>query len=181
MRKSGDFIVKNEFIEAEKDKELILDPIISPTPTQIIWEPTDFLSCSDCLTPVFSSSQENIQYTLYLTNADGCVFTRTINVNLKEVLKEIIFPNIFSPNGDGRNDTWDILFTKNQQVSGLSVYDRWGNMVFNSVPTVDQTSINWDGKMADQFVLPGVYVYLVELKNTNGLTQFFSGDITIIR
>ncbi|MBK9734505.1 MAG: gliding motility-associated C-terminal domain-containing protein [Saprospiraceae bacterium] len=178
---SEDFVVKNEFFDVLKGESILLDPIFSPLPDKIFWEPATYLNCVDCLTPEIKDAQESIEYTIYLTNIDGCVYSRKVSVNVSEIKNDIIFPNIFSPDGDGKNDEWTVLFTNNQQVNKLSIFDRWGNKVFNTTPTQDLTSISWNGNIGNQPVLPGVYIYMAEIKASDGSSSFVTGDVTVMK
>lgn len=178
---SKDFDVKLSNFTVKKGESLTLDPIISPQPITIEWIPADNLSCSDCLTPIYASAQQDQQYIINLTNSEGCLYTRTISVNVNEPINNIVFPNIFSPNGDGNNDTWEVLFTDNQRISRLAIFDRWGNQVFNIVPPESDLSVVWNGKMGSQEVVPGVYIYQAQVTDKNGKSTFITNDITILR
>ncbi len=39
----------------------------------------------------------------------------------------------------------------------------------------------WDGKYKGQFVLPGVYVYALEIVYPEGEVEAITGDVTVIR
>jgi gliding motility-associated-like protein len=61
-----------------------------------------------------------------------------------------------------------------------SIFDRWGNMVFQStkIPFI------WDGKRNATWMQPGVYVYAIRVTyEANGrmIEETFTGDITLIR
>ena len=95
---------------------------------------------------------------------------------------EVQIPNVFSPNGDGINDLFGISFGQDIDIVSMqgTVYDRWGNMVFNSesVPFV------WDGYFKNEKVMPGVYVYRIECRYiAAGVSreEIFTGDVTVIR
>lgn len=70
-------------------------------------------------------------------------------------------PNIFSPNGDGVNDDFDITFSKDLAINSVtgSIYDRWGNLLYVS----SGDSFLWDGRFGGKEVMPGVYVYVLEI------------------
>jgi hypothetical protein len=64
----------------------------------------------------------------------------------------------------------------------MSIFDRWGNKVFSGGafdPKVEKRS--WNGTLGSQKVLPGVYVYKIELTLTSGRKESFEGDVTVIR
>lgn len=82
---------------------------------------------------------------------------------------EFAIPNSFTPNGDGFNDLFVIAGLEAFPNSKLSVYNRWGNVVFST------TAYQNDWAATDQ--PDGVYFYILEL--SNGDT--FNGDVTIVR
>nr|WP_294860757.1 gliding motility-associated C-terminal domain-containing protein [uncultured Fluviicola sp.] len=80
------------------------------------------------------------------------------------------FPNIFSPNGDQKNDlfTWG---TGNKEGS-ITIVNRWGNTVFHS-----DLPFSWDGKTSDgKECTEGVYYYLFESESESK-----SGTLHLLR
>jgi gliding motility-associated-like protein len=90
---------------------------------------------------------------------------------------QIFIPNVFSPNGDGVNDVWEV-FVDVPNTSGIdcSIYDRWGNTVFGA----RALPISWDGKFNEQALQPGVYVSVVKLIHEKD-SQIHSGSLTLVR
>ena len=91
-------------------------------------------------------------------------------------------PNVFTPDGDGVNDTWLPFPYTNVQKISLDVYDRWGKHVFKT----ECPDINWDGTDAHSHrPLPdGTYYYgcNVYLYTLDGIKKkFFNGIIMILR
>jgi gliding motility-associated-like protein len=71
-------------------------------------------------------------------------------------------PNVFTPNGDGKNDLFKPL-TCSIFVESVTfvVYNRWGNKIFET----NSPSLNWDGKTSDGQELPsGTYFYQATVK-----------------
>ena len=91
----------------------------------------------------------------------------------------IYIPNVFSPNGDGINDVWEVQIDPALQVSGIScsIFDRWGDLIFET----KSQPVAWDGVFNGKAVAPGVYVYVVGIEKENRETQVLSGDITLVR
>lgn len=89
-------------------------------------------------------------------------------------------PNIFSPNDDGWNDTWQVFLPCLWQRFRLEVFDRWGNQVF----LANDPEQAWDGKWQNKPVPPGVYVWSLEWEGEKfGEPQVSrqSGDVTVLR
>lgn len=72
------------------------------------------------------------------------------------IVKGLVMSNVFTPNGDGKNDTFVILGIENYDVADLTVFNRWGNEVYRN----SQYTNNWDGSGLN----PGTYYFLVKLK-----------------
>lgn len=99
---------------------------------------------------------------------------------------DVRIPNVFSPNGDKKND---IFFPYHVDAAGVSiadrfdsfsmkVYSRWGNLVFESSPD----ELVWDGKNENGDLLSeGVYYYIITLENTCDAvyTREFNGELSL--
>ena len=88
----------------------------------------------------------------------------------------VIVPNAFSPNGDGHNDLLT-YFTHNLVSIEFSIYNRWGQKVFES----NDASVFWDGKVKGTIQASGVFVYQVKANTTSGKKLQASGNFTLLR
>lgn len=88
----------------------------------------------------------------------------------------VFVPNAFSPNGDGDND---ILYVRSAVASKvlLRIFDRWGEMVFE---TKDQHN-GWNGTYKGRPCDPDVYDYYLEVTCIDDETKIIKGNITLIR
>ena len=93
------------------------------------WTPATWLSATNIDDPV-SLPQDNIKYTVTVSNAAGCFSTDTINVKLYKVKPDLYVPTAFSPNGDGVNDILKPLALGLKSIESFRVYNRWGQMLF---------------------------------------------------
>jgi gliding motility-associated-like protein len=73
------------------------------------------------------------------------------------VLQPIVAPNAFSPNGDGINDKWNIPNIKTYSRPVLQLFNRWGQLLFQSIGY--QTP--WDGTSNGKPLPPGTYYYII--------------------
>lgn len=94
---------------------------------------------------------------------------------------EVWMPTAFSPNGDGLNDYFHMLGdVKNVGFFRMSVYNRWGQMVFSA----DDVRSGWDGRLKGKDAELGTYYYVIKLVY-NGMdgvkSQMWKGDVTLIR
>jgi gliding motility-associated-like protein len=112
-------------------------------------------------------------YFYYVRDADNCIAKSEI-VSVTPEMECIEIPNTFTPNNDGKNDTWNLDFSRYSDVK-LLVFSKWGREVFGSADKV----VHWDGISPGGAELPnGVYYYTLEL-NEGEISQ--SGYITLLR
>lgn len=126
--------------------------------------------------PLTSSYAEAGQYlvTLIVTSLEGCRDTATYRLVVRGTA--LYIPNVFSPNGDGINEVWQVSTQGFRQVR-WQIYDRWGLLI-----TEGQGSpIRWDGTKQGQPCAEGAYVYLIELEKTDGSIERRAGTLTLLR
>jgi gliding motility-associated-like protein len=93
-----------------------------------------------------------------------------------DVVEGIVIPNVFTPNGDGKNDVFDIE-ASGMVVFQLEIYNRWGALLFES----ESPSVKWDGRtMSGADAADGTYFYILTAKSE---TQDYSqhGCVTLLR
>ncbi len=103
---------------------------------------------------------------------NGAVVT---NITGGQVLVEgrpFFIPSVFTPNGDGKNDKFTILGINQFPGSELIIYNRWGNVVYQSKDYKN----DWDGRGLNE----GTYYYTLNLKTTTG-SQRMAGWVEILR
>lgn len=143
------------------------------------WSPPINLSCLTCPITV-ASPIVNTTYTLQVIDAFGCVDSAFVLINISKGCKDekdVFVANVFSPNGDGKNDNLAI------QGAGLTnvywgIYDRWGNLLFE---TRDQ-AVAWDGTKNGSPLGAGTYVYYIKATCKKTLQEIIlKGNVSIIR
>lgn len=121
---------------------------------------------------------------LVATNQFGCKDTADVVI---QVVTEIIIPNGFTPDPSGPNGgtydisslTNDIFFPYTSAVSEyhLTIFNRWGEMIFESFDLKQ----GWDGYYRGKICQEGVYVWKIDLKWENGREFNKVGDVTLLR
>lgn len=108
-----------------------------------------------------------------------CNFSGFFNVDRKKCTHQnVFFPNVFSPNGDNFNDTFIAEVKNNTELISLKIYNRWGNMVFNSV----HFDSGWNGEFNNVSCPQDVYVYSVVYRNTlSNETIVSGGELLLLR
>jgi gliding motility-associated-like protein len=85
-------------------------------------------------------------------------------------------PNMFSPNGDGKNDEFRVYGNTIQSLK-LMVFNQWGQKVFEA----SDKNNGWNGTFNGGPAPVGVYMYVSQINFTNGTTQTAKGSFTLIR
>lgn len=146
------------------------------------------------------STEENPQYmygevgsywvTLIATNEYLCADTfRLANPIVAEGAGSIVFPNAFTPSPAGSTGGYydlsdnlynnDIFFplTEGVEEYQLMIYNRWGEMIFES----REVNRGWDGYFKDRLCKQDVYVWKVRARFSDGRQIQQAGDVTLIR
>ncbi len=92
------------------------------------------------------------------------------------VTDQVFVPNVFTPNGDGKNDVL-LVFSNITQSLHFQVFNQWGEKVFET----DDKSIGWTGTYKGKPQPSGVYVYTLKLVTTAGLVIDRKGSVTLVR
>jgi gliding motility-associated-like protein len=116
-------------------------------------------------------------------SSDGCVATDSVKI-IVDVLREVYFPTGFSPNGDGINDAFlpFASLTRVTQVQDFTIFDRWGETVFNGTNFLPNNPANgWDGRLDGRPMNPAVFVYSAAVEFVDGRVVVFKGDFVLLR
>lgn len=139
-----------------------------------LWTPSTGLSSATILTPM-ASPDVTTTYTLTVTSPQGCTASDTATVI---VLPVCISPmNAFSPNGDGVNDTWLITGGSCLQYAQVSVYNRYGSLVYENANYRNE----WDGTYKGNRLPDGTYYFIITYKLFSGAQKILKGNVTILR
>jgi gliding motility-associated-like protein len=144
------------------------------TGSTYLWTPAAGLSATNVLNPV-ATPAATTNYILTVTTAQGCVATSNVSI---EVLFSCIKPlNAFTPNGDGRNDTW--LITEGNCTRNIRayVYNRYGSKVYES----ENYQGKWDGTYNGKPLPDATYYYVLFYTLLDGSIVNVKGDVTILR
>lgn len=110
--------------------------------------------------------------------AAGCVARDSITVSYRDCTPTLLLPNVITPNGDGLNDTFRPIESNNVQSMRTTIYNRWGNQVFQT----EELLIEWDGTNQKGSPAPtGTYFWLVQYADSSGKRHTCRGIISIIR
>lgn len=128
--------------------------------------------------PINSISNSNIgTYTVSVIDNNSCRTSTVVFVELKKC--DLFIPEIFTPNGDGNNETFTIEHIEEYPNNNLKIFNRWGNLVFEK----DGYKNEFDGHAnvkdaVGKDKLP-VGTYYVFLKLNDGKTPVYSGILQL--
>lgn len=144
-------------------------------------------SCADCTygwsTGETTSSIQVTQpgnYFLTVTNAGVCKAVDSVQFITVNCDSQFEIPNVFTPNGDGINDWFEIKGSRIVAIE-MRIYNRWGEQLFFS----NQLNHGWNGRTnVGQEVAAGTYFYEVVLdvvENEQTVTKKLAGSLTLLR
>ncbi|MEI6765952.1 MAG: PKD domain-containing protein [Bacteroidota bacterium] len=107
-----------------------------------------------------------------VSTPNGCSDTAYGTINVAE---DILLPNVFTPNGDGVNDQFEII-ARGFTDYNLLIYNRWGKKVWENT----NPAVFWNGKVGKEDAADGVYYYVLEV-TARGHDSKYNGTVTIIR
>ncbi len=161
------------------DTVLALTPCFSGS--HYFWHGMEGLSCNDCSFPFIKVQGNGVLKLIVYNESRNCADSCEYKIIVNQQPHKIYAPNIFSPNGDGLNDYWQ-LFGKNFKIVSIRIYDRWGELIWQreNFPSNDPNN-GWDGTFSGKAVNPGVYVWVADLLLTDGRKVVEKGDVTVVR
>jgi len=109
-------------------------------------------------------------HTITVVDTQGCTY-------LTQEVLIIDYPRYFTPNGDGHNDTWNILGL-NQPDAKLFIFDRYGKLIKQIVPT--PSSEGWDGTY-NNALLPSTDYWFTLDYTENGAAKQFKAHFSLKR
>jgi gliding motility-associated-like protein len=120
------------------------------------WKPGIYVSNDTILNPLIKPVSD-IGYTLAAVSKYGCA---SKDETFVKVVQDIFIPNAFTPNGDGKNDSWKIPFLDPSFGAEVMVFNRYGELVYHSKGII----VSWDGTINGKQQPTGTYVYMVTIK-----------------
>ncbi len=142
------------------------------------WSPAAGLDYPFSNNPLATPLQSTTYY-LTITDSYGCKFVDSVRIFVKEVFCRdpfVYVPNAFTPNADNLNDNLMVYGVIIEDLS-FSVYDRWGEKLFE---TTDQKQ-GWNGTFKGKACDPGVYVFQLNARCFDQSVYKNKGNVTLLR
>lgn len=142
----------------------------------------DAAGSSDEPIPAASYDENGIYSAVLLAvDGEGCTYSDNFSFEVRFCEPDggcaYVFPNAFSPNGDGTNDSFQLLQNCPVIRYELRIFNRWGGIVFEA----DDPGEGWDGRFKGKEAPTEVYFYQAFVETPNEDVLELSGDVTLVR
>ena len=111
-----------------------------------------------------------------MLNSFGCADSITRLVSVTSPINAF-FPNSFSPEGNGLNETFGPEGLGPVKKYELKLYNRWGQLIFED----KAGDKRWDGKYMNVPCMEGVYAYSIYIVFLGGDSVTGNGMVTLLR
>lgn len=141
----------------------------------ILWSPSFGLN-NDAIANPKASLTDDQTYIVTVTSPQGCSAKDTVNLKVFKG-SAVYVPSGFTPNGDGRNDYLRGLYIGIKKVDYFRVYNRWGQLIFNTNNLID----GWDGTINGVKQQTGTFVWMLRAEDFAGKIYEMKGVSVLIR
>lgn len=149
-----------------------LVPIWAKGSGSIEWFPKSFIDCPTCKeTDVFPP--RNDKYIAILTDNNGCQTSGEVAIFYSPL---IYVPNAFTPDGNEFNNVFKAV-THNIEEFEMTIFNRWGEVVFISYDPDGE----WDGRYGGKLAQDGLYVWKIHYTDLNEERQLLIGHVSLLR
>ncbi len=148
---------------------------------QIAWTPDISGGCARCLEFILKPLHTEF-YKAVVIDDKGCRASDSVRV-IVNGQAPVFIPNIFTPEGNDRNNRLTIFATSAvQEVVTFKVFDRWGGQLFEKNHfTPNNLPDGWDGTRQGTVMESGVYIWMAEYLLIDGTRQTLGGNVTLVR
>jgi len=134
------------------------------------------LSCIECLN-TYAGPYWDTEYIFFATN-EVCRDSIVVRLDVDNT-RRLYIPNIISLSAQGNDQSFFIQSPDFGIIEEISVYDRYGSVVYRSSDPDFETN-RWNGRKGSKRIVTGVYVWHARITFLDQLTESFSGTLTII-
>jgi gliding motility-associated-like protein len=123
------------------------------------------------------AQQGSYTVTLVTVNSLNCTDTAVFSFIIVNEYSSIFIPSVFTPNGDGYNDAFEIVEDKLAAVE-VAIFNRWGSEVYSW----NKLNGSWNGKGSDGGELPdGTYYYVIKARGIDDKQYDYQGTVKLLR
>ncbi len=113
-------------------------------------------------------------YWVQVTDSNQCKGRDSITI---QPCEKMVVPNAFTPNGDGINDVFKPTFYGTAVNYTMTVFNRWGQMIFKS----RDPGKGWDGTFSGELQPEGTYIWNCQFQLLGNKPDHKSGTVVLIR
>jgi gliding motility-associated-like protein len=143
--------------------------------TKYHWSPNINISDTSIADPEITA-QDNIVYFVTGYNTAGCMGSSKVTIKVHScedtISSAIIIPNVFTPNNDGINDSFEIS-SKHLKEFSILIFNRWGQAIFRST----DPDFKWAGTNSPE----GIYYFRMNYTGSDNKPMENKGTVTLIR
>ena len=144
------------------------------------WSPSIGMYNSEVFNPVVIITDPALRMATYSVTAktpQGCNGVDSLHVTIFSSKPDIFVPSAFTPDGDGKNDSFKPITAGIAHLVFFRIYNRFGTLLYETT----KTGNGWDGIFKGEKQPPGTYVYEVEASDYNGRVIAKRGSVVLIR
>ena len=140
--------------------------------------PYTYIWSNDTTGLSFITGLANGTYSVRVRDINNCEDSTSVTVTYDNCCTPYL-PNAFSPNGDGNNDVYRMVYKGDITIIDFSIYNRFGERVFHTNNNTD----SWNGTYKDEPCDIGSYYYYIKLYcgNKRNKVLEFKGDVTLVK
>jgi len=139
-----------------QNNSTVLTPVVSGSNLKYLWTPGLYLN-NDTLPNPVCTPEADVSYKIISIDNFGCSSSADV---LVKILKPLQIPNVFTPNGDGINETWQVKNLRDYADCKVEIFNRYGQIVYQSVGYTEE----WDGILKGKPLPAATYYYVINLK-----------------
>lgn len=145
----------------------------SGTGTPLWFPASSGLSNNGIFNPV-ATPTITTNYILTITDANSCIYSDSVLITVLPIEFDGMISSVFTPNGDGINDSWYIENIQYYPDNEVTVYNIYGNTVFNQQGYIN----DWQGTYNNAALPDGTYFYIIKIGKSGNV---FKGSLDILR
>ena len=139
------------------------------------WNPSSLLNVGNIPDPIYSGTADSVVFTVVVSDTYGCIDSDQVTVHVI-VPDAVQLPNVITPDGNGKNDTWKVNSRVDLTGSKLVIFNRWGETVYQA----ENYNNDWGGtyRNTGEKLPDGTYYYEFQVPSQNN--HLYKGAINIL-
>ncbi|PCI98665.1 MAG: hypothetical protein COB15_05430 [Flavobacteriales bacterium] len=142
-----------------------------------LWNFDDNTTTSTLQNPIYNYPDTgNYNVMLTVSNQFGCTDSVSQIIRINDT-PDLIYPNTFSPNNDGLNDSFKPLKAVGIETGTLKIFNKWGGLIYES----NDFTEGWNGDYHKRKSSAGTYYWICTYSNVYGKEFVIKGFVTLFR